>query len=360
MAQYTAKERLSAAFQRRTLDRVPIFVNALRSRGAIEHLTGKQMEGHAIQVVVEAIRQVPIDLLARVLLVDTAGNTMLPLAEPVTEVEKDLTWRRLSFRRWIVSRPFNDPADAMAWAREHLCIDAGQAEVDAKAYLRTYEQHQKMLGEHTVLLPSLPMFHASVHELIGLELFSLLMYDDPMGLEEVIEQSHQYCLHYAQVMARKWAGPIIRIPEDLGGKGAPLFSPSWLREVFFPRLKRIADVIHNAGKYFQLHTCGNVTLLLDDIVGAGVDALDPLESTAGMSLSDVKARYGNQLVLMGNADLNVIFRGSEEEVRREVRRCIDEGSAGAGYLLHAVGGFDDVPAPNVIAFFNEACRYHHA
>lgn len=48
-----------------------------------------------------------------------------------------------------------------------------------------------------------------------------------------------------------------------------------------------------------------------------------------MDLKYVKDKYGGKLFLMGNVDCkHVLVSGSESEVRKDVRRCIDQGAKG--------------------------------
>ena len=109
-----------------------------------------------------------------------------------------------------------------------------------------------------------------------------------------------------------------------------------------------------------LHSDGDITDVLDDLVAVGIDGINPLETSAGMDLGAVKKRYGRDLVLVGNVDsARVLPFGSQEDVEVEVRRCIREAAAGGGFFLDtgAAEIMPGIPVENVLSMF-AAVREH--
>ena len=90
-----------------------------------------------------------------------------------------------------------------------------------------------------------------------------------------------------------------------------------------------------------------------------IDGLHPLERAAGHDLAEVKAAYGNRFTLIGNVDnKTTLVTGTTEDVRAEVRRCIDAAAPGGSYILasdHSV--HDDIPNPNIYALADEGKKY---
>ena len=72
--------------------------------------------------------------------------------------------------------------------------------------------------------------------------------------------------------------------------------------------------------------------LLPFAVEAGFAGVHGLESMAGNRLDEIKRDYGDHLVLMGNADVNVMCDADLEPVRAEVRRCVEQGGT-SGYMI---------------------------
>lgn len=66
---------------------------------------------------------------------------------------------------------------------------------------------------------------------------------------------------------------VFRFGDDLGFKSTTLISPDDIRELVIPQYKKIVDLVHQTGKPFLLHSCGNLIEIMDDIIdGAGIDA----------------------------------------------------------------------------------------
>jgi len=97
---------------------------------------------------------------------------------------------------------------------------------------------------------------------------------------------------------------------------------------------RHVNAFKRKGAFVVLHSDGNIAPLLPDIVDAGVDACRGIDMMAGISLADVKKRYGDKLCLVGKVDPRLIKFGASEDVEREVDRCLREGGK-EGYVLSA-------------------------
>ena len=111
--------------------------------------------------------------------------------------------------------------------------------------------------------------------------------------------------------------------------------------------------MHRAGIKFLLHTDGDVTSLLDDIVAADVDGINPLEH---MDLAWCKRRYGDRLFFVGNVPSDVMSLGTPDHVRAATERTIVEGGGGGGLILDTSAGelMPDVPVANALAYFETA------
>src|SRR6059036_2704329 len=76
----------------------------------------------------------------------------------------------------------------------------------------------------------------------------------------------------------------------------------------------------------------------------GADVLEPLlppSLNGELWLKDIKQRVGDRLALYGGFNERVLQSDDSEAVRREVRRCIDEGAAGGGYAIRCAGQIFD-------------------
>jgi uroporphyrinogen decarboxylase len=64
------------------------------------------------------------------------------------------------------------------------------------------------------------------------------------------------------------------VAEDLGSQEDLLISPAMVREFFLPRMKRMIDLVHQAGAYAFFHSDGAVRRIIPDMIGIGIDVLN--------------------------------------------------------------------------------------
>ncbi|HAU38820.1 MAG TPA: hypothetical protein DCX07_14030 [Phycisphaerales bacterium] len=344
----TAKERVVLAFQHREADRVPLYAEA-RNIGFIERITGKKLQGSK-----EAMERITADAYG------TVGiDLMRTLMTPRWGIEKgpshDVQYD--GYLKWKVG---GEQALTLAEAQEYLKrrAESGQDPHDrAVEMIREVERVQAILGNRTLFMPIVPASCLeSIYHSIGIENFAFIMCDCPELLDAALQRNMEQTIQMVEVINNIYDGPVIHCCDDLGMKNTTIVSPQWLREHVFPSMKAVVDKIKEGGKYFSFHSCGNVTAIVPDLIDVGIDALDPIEITAGMDLAELKRDYGDRLVLIGNANANIIQMGSPDDVRAEVRRCCDEAAHGGGYFLS--GGITQAtPTGNVVAYFDEAKRY---
>jgi uroporphyrinogen decarboxylase len=156
---------------------------------------------------------------------------------------------------------------------------------------------------------------------------------EPEFAHELMDKVLSANIRVARNAIRAGADAIV-VADDYAGNSAPFFSPAVAKEFVIPRLKRMVDAIHEEGGKVVKHSDGNLWPILDLIVEAGVDALNPLEPVAGMDIGEVKQKYGKQVCLIGNIDCAYLLsEASVEEVEAAVRECIRKASPGGGFIL---------------------------
>jgi uroporphyrinogen decarboxylase len=146
--------------------------------------------------------------------------------------------------------------------------------------------------------------------------------------------------------------------DDIADNRSPFFPPRIFREFFFPYLKRLIDECHRRGIPFMIHSDGKLSPILDDLVSMGIDGLHPIDPGA-MNLAEVKRKYGDKIFLRGNVDCtHMLPYGNEAEVRRKVRRCIDEAGEGGGFILSDSNSMhSNVKTENILIMIDEGRKY---
>lgn len=115
----------------------------------------------------------------------------------------------------------------------------------------------------------------------------------------------------------------LRQGDDLGFKTSTFLSPTHLRDYVFPIYSRMVNAAHAAGKPFILHSCGNLANVYDDLIDTcEIDAKHSFEETI-MPVEDFKAKYGTRVTPLGGLDVDLICRGTPDEIRAYTRRKIE-------------------------------------
>lgn len=173
---------------------------------------------------------------------------------------------------------------------------------------------------------------SSVRDYMGYAEALAGMIERPDYVEKVVAK----CVdHYIAVVqhAAELGADVIFSGDDLATANAPLFSPRLWRRILLPHFQRLVQAIHAAGLYHWKHSDGNLYPLLDSIVDAGSDGIDPIDPMGGMELRVVKARYGSRVAIKGNVDqTELLMVGPAERVVERVKACIQEAGHGGGYV----------------------------
>jgi len=186
----------------------------------------------------------------------------------------------------------------------------------------------------------------------GLEKFSYLLSDDVQVALSLLESFFQMNLEKVRSLPIGFQPVAAFVPEDIAMKNTLLFSPEFLRRELFPRLKVIVDAYHSKGIKVIFHSDGNLWSVMDDLMDCGIDALNPIESAAGMDVGDLRKRYPS-LVLLGGIDSSYLLPfSSAEEIRTVARKTIL--NAGRGYFPGSTSEVhNSIPLENYLAFYYE-------
>jgi uroporphyrinogen-III decarboxylase len=150
--------------------------------------------------------------------------------------------------------------------------------------------------------------------------------------------------------------------DDSGTQRCEFIAPDLWAEMIKPHYTKLCDWVHRhtSMKTF-LHSCGSVAKLIPHWIDAGVDILNPIQtSAAGMDPRELKERYGRRLVLWGGGcdTQSVLPGGTPEEVREHVRERMEILAPGGGFVFTQVHNIQaKVPAENVQAMLDAA--YEH-
>ncbi len=155
---------------------------------------------------------------------------------------------------------------------------------------------------------------------------------------------------------------ILRFGDDLGIDSGPFMSPEIYRRLFKPRHAQLCDYVHkNSGMHTFLHSCGSIYKLIPDLIDAGYEILNPVQTnTVDMEPDRLKREFGADVCFWGGgADTrHVLNSATPQEVARHVTSRIDTFGPGGGFVFNTVHNImPDVPPANIVAMFEAISKY---
>lgn len=220
-----------------------------------------------------------------------------------------------------------------------------------------YEGAVKEAKDEIYAFPGVVGVLEGTWEPFGFETFTKLLYRKPDFIKKVFRDRGDFMVAVAENMLNLGAECIL-VFDDAGLKGTPFLSPAMYEKLVVPELKKLCDKVHSYDGKVILHSCGNLTKILDLIVGAGVDGLHPWESTAGMDIFKAKEEYGDKLSIFGNVPLDLLTHGTPQEVEAYVKKLIKICGPGGGYALGSGHSITySVPVDNFDAMLEAGRKY---
>jgi hypothetical protein len=135
--------------------------------------------------------------------------------------------------------------------------------------------------------------------------------------------------------------------DDMCSLHGPMFSPNTFEKIFLPVYKKLICEFKRAGaRWVILHCDGNLMPLLDMVVDAGFDGINPVERSAGLCVEDlIKEYYGKLSFIGGVCNTHIMPHSTHEEIKRHVEAIIDAGRNGGVIIgTHSIG--PDIPVEN--------------
>jgi uroporphyrinogen decarboxylase len=132
------------------------------------------------------------------------------------------------------------------------------------------------------------------------------------------------------------------ISDDYGMNAALMFSPAMWRRFVRPHLKCVIDRYRRAGILVILHSCGNITPLIDDFLDLEIDVLDPLQPMCN-NLMEIRRRTSGRLCLCGGVSSTTLMSGDTFRTARDTLELIQRLGEAGGYI---VGPDDDQTYPD--------------
>ncbi len=189
---------------------------------------------------------------------------------------------------------------------------------------------RKREGERFLIAGGVSLYERC-HFIRGLENTWIDIYEAPDKLEQLIDILVDMNLYAISRYAEAGADAIMW-PDDWGLQNRLMISPEAFREIWKPRYRRVYEAAHDAGLFTFLHSCGDITEILEDLIEIGLDVIQ-MDQQENMGVERLGNEFGGRITFWCPVDIqNTMVSGSEEEIRSYARQLVT-------HLGRDTGGF---------------------
>lgn len=149
---------------------------------------------------------------------------------------------------------------------------------------------------------------------------------------------------------------ILRFGDDLGMDTGMFMSREKYQTIFKPHHTALNEYVHKHSKMKTfLHSCGSIYPIIGDLIDAGYDILNPVQTTAyQMDPAVLKREFGKDITFWGGGcnTRTILNRATPQEVYDYTRRMIDIFMVDGGFVFNTEHNImPDVPPSNIIAMY---------
>lgn len=342
----SSRERVLASLERKPVDRIPYCEHlvdpgvAIKIAGGIDRLTSNQEILKDVSSI--SLDRSIEDLKKRGARPEDMESGLNPRSRTAMLLEPEIS--RLLHRDnvvyWGAMIPFKkgmgayllDPAafpkrswnaDGILKTRKDLdkmvFQEPDEALIDAKQFLAHKDDFATCA---LVWLGIDPTWHS-----MGFSTFCTKLVEDPELVEEVLSRISNWSASAVEKLC-KMDFDFIWAADDIAYRSAPFFSPKIYREILLPHTRKVAEKITLPWIY---HSDGNLVPIMDDLLSQGMNAIHPLEP-GSMDLAKLKKRYGHRITFVGGIDVDLLTRGTPQEVKEQVKERIRILGSNYGYI----------------------------
>jgi len=180
---------------------------------------------------------------------------------------------------------------------------------------------------------------------------------DPPLAKALADKMADHLIAVGVTEIRRWSlqDTGIWIYDDMAFNNGPMFSPASFEKVFLPAYRKMIKAYKEAGaKYVFLHSDGDIRSLLDMVIDAGIDGINPLERRAHMNAVELRKRYPRLILTGGMCNTDTLINGPISKIQSEARQLIDLGQKG-GLIIGTHSVSPEIPLEHFMAY-DEVCR----
>ncbi len=191
------------------------------------------------------------------------------------------------------------------------------------------------------------------------ETFALAIYDRTDLIEAMFNKIEEIYIPLAQTLTQMGRVVALWMGDNTGFKTGTIVSPDHLRKYVFPLQKRVASIAHERGMPFLIHSCGNLEAVMNDLIDdVGIDEKHSFEDVIEPVVS-FTARYGDRIAVIGGIDVDLLGRGTEDQVRARTHAVLDACAPSRAYVLGRGSSIANyIPLKIFLTMIDEGWRYN--
>ncbi len=340
----TSKERVIAAYEFRSADKIPLELHPSRC-GLYEH--GERLK--------EQLSRIPGDF-------EDVSQIQIPVPDPadfdsdgryhsIKEDEWGVTWEYRIFQ--VAGHPLKRPLDDISLLKDYRFPDPAYGGRNTEATnLRVKTAKEAGLfckvGWFTIL-----------ERLVALRRFEDVLMDIIEDTDEINALADLLVEYYEQDIKMLIDANIdaVGFGDDYGTQNSLIISQATFRNFIKPRIKRLIKPFKDAGIKVHFHSCGYVYDILPDLKEIGVDSIWPQLSVYDLQTLSDTCHDLDLAVALHIDRAGVMTNGTPELVREtfhKMMKIFKPQNGGSWIYVEIDNGF---PFENIVALVDEIEKY---
>jgi uroporphyrinogen decarboxylase len=157
---------------------------------------------------------------------------------------------------------------------------------------------------------------------------------------------------------------ILRFGDDLGMDSGPFIPPRLYKTLFKPHHTRLCQYVHkNSRMKTFLHSCGSIYKLMPDLIDAGYDIINPVQTNCkDMQPRRLKREFGRDITFWGGGcdTREILNKATPREVEKHVLERLEIFSPQGGFVFNTVHNIlPEVPPENIQAMFQALAKFNN-
>lgn len=204
---------------------------------------------------------------------------------------------------------------------------------DADYHYNKIRRALKEVGEEKAIVGRVKDVISMPRDLMGFEDFLASFYTDPELVTALMKTSCDYSCRVCENL-RDLGIEVIVLGDDIANNNSLLMSPQMYREMVLPHFTKLVQHAKKLGMKVIKHSDGDLNAIVEDLIGAGIDCLDPIDKRGHMNMRELKKQYGTQIAFKGNVDcVETLVDKPLSAVRKETAQALLEGGQGGGLII---------------------------